>query len=500
MSDKKREIIIVVVLIIAVAMAILPNYLNNLDEIWNFNFAKNMADGLLPYKDFNIIQGPLVPAVCSAFLVLFGTEIIVMRVLAILLGVSILFMVYKVMNLLNVQKIVTYLFMTMIYGLFFNDFRVDYNLATLLLVLIVLYYEIRKIKTGHGIVEYNFKSDFFLGVIIGTTILFKQTTGLFILAIFVLYKLLAIAGKEDVKKVFKIVLTRSLGALIPILAFVTYLTINNIWEDFLSYSIYGITTFSNHVPYIYLIREGNLFIKLLSILVPASIIYMCIKSIRSKNRSEQDQLFFIMLFYSVATFIFIYPIADQVHFAIGSIPSIIAIAYILAGLLNRIKERKLTNILKRSMEFVTYVVLFSIVIQGTIVSYEHFSNFKNTSNLSHYKYIRINDEGITKITDYILEQENEGKKVYILDASAAIYMIPINRYNKDYDMFLKGNLGSGGEQGQIEKLNKEDNAVLLIMREESNRNWQTPTEVIEYVTINWEKIGEIEHFDIYERK
>ena len=57
--------------------------------------------------------------------------------------------------------------------------------------------------------------------------------------------------------------------------------------------------------------------------------------------------------------------------------------------------------------------------------------------------------GVDKMTVYEIdiyfqnniEQEKENKKVYILDAEAAIYMIPINNYNKDYDMFLKGNIG-----------------------------------------------------------
>ena len=30
-------------------------------------------------------------------------------------------------------------------------------------------------------------------------------------------------------------------------------------------------------------------------------------------------------------------------------------------------------------------------------------------------------------------------------------MIALNKYNKNFDMFLKGNLGSKGEFGQIEK-------------------------------------------------
>jgi len=78
-------------------------------------------------------------------------------------------------------------------------------------------------------------------------------------------------------------------------------------------------------------------------------------------------------------------------------------------------------------------------------------------------------------------------------------MIPIDRYNKDYDMFLLGNLGANGEEGQIKNLNEKENSIILIMRDEENRNWQTPTKVIEHVTNNWEKTGEILHFDIYEK-
>ena len=35
-----------------------------------------------------------------------------------------------------------------------------------------------------------------------------------------------------------------------------------------------------------------------------------------------------------------------------------------------------------------------------------------------------------KINKYIEKQKELGKKVYVLDAEAAIYMIPFNRYNK----------------------------------------------------------------------
>ncbi len=40
---------------------VLQRNLANLDEIWNFNFARNIANGLIPYKDFNMLQTPLLP-------------------------------------------------------------------------------------------------------------------------------------------------------------------------------------------------------------------------------------------------------------------------------------------------------------------------------------------------------------------------------------------------------------------------------------------------------
>ena len=77
-------------------------------------------------------------------------------------------------------------------------------------------------------------------------------------------------------------------------------------------------------------------------------------------------------------------------------------------------------------------------------------------------------------------------------------MIPINKYNKDYDMFLKGNIGKDGEQGQIEKIKqKNDNEIILVRKSNLKTNWQTPKEVVKYVRENLEKIGEINIFEIY---
>ena len=77
-------------------------------------------------------------------------------------------------------------------------------------------------------------------------------------------------------------------------------------------------------------------------------------------------------------------------------------------------------------------------------------------------------------------------------------MIPLNKYNKDYDMFLKGNIGKDGEQGQIEKIqNRNDKELYLIRNSKLRSNWQTPLNVVNYVRNNLEKIGEISIYEIF---
>ena len=77
-------------------------------------------------------------------------------------------------------------------------------------------------------------------------------------------------------------------------------------------------------------------------------------------------------------------------------------------------------------------------------------------------------------------------------------MIPLNKYNKDYDMFLKGNIGKDGEQGQIEKIqNRNDKELYLIRNSKLRSNWQTPLNVVNYVRNNLEKIGEISIYEVF---
>lgn len=494
-----KNILIIIILFLAVSAVIIPKELNNLDEIWNYNFARNVADGLLPYKDFNMVQTPLLPLICGLVLKLTFNELIVMRILAIILITAIFYVTYKIFETLKINKYIVNLLLVGIFLLFYKHFCIDYNFAILLVILITIYCELKTLSKKKEILDVN-KTDFLLGILVGTSILFKHTTGLFLSIIFIFYKLLIGTNKSEFKITFKIILIRLLGVLIPITLFAIYLTLNNIWQDFLDYTVYSLNTFTNKISYANLINGNYGFIiAILSLLVPVTIIGMYFISVCKKIKTDEQKNIFILFSYSVAAFIVVYPISDSIHFLIGSLPTLIGVLYLMwIALKDVIKDKKLVDGIKFFMGAMAALMTAIIVIYSTVILARYLSSCKQYNQLQHFKYIPSSNKRIEKIGEFITEQN---EKVYILDATAAIYMIPINRYNKDYDMFLKGNLGAKDEEGIITNLEQEnDETTVLIMNKKYRRNWQNPEKVRDYIINNWTKVGEIENFDIYQKE
>ena len=100
-----------------------------------------------------------------------------------------------------------------------------------------------------------------------------------------------------------------------------------------------------------------------------------------------------------------------------------------------------------------------------------------------------------QVSNYILNSE---KDVKVLEASAVLFMMPIGKYNKDYDMFNKGNFGENGENRLIEDIKNSNNRQYLILKENCTPNWQTPTKIIEYIKNNKKEKGEVSIYNIYE--
>ena len=483
---KLIDIFFIIITMVLFAATVLPRNLENLDEIWNFNFARNISNGLLPYKDFNMLQTPLLSFILGGILKLFGQELFVMRIASLVLGAGILFIAFKILRELKINTKWS-IFSSALLFLFIKDsFYIDYNYAILFVTLLLIYIEL-KYK------NYSVKYNVLIGLLAGITILLKQSTGIIISAITVLYLLLEKRDKETLKAI----LYRVTGVLIPCIIFVIYLFLTNSMSSFIDYCILGIGTFQNKISYLKLIQGKDLTAFLALLVTVTLIILLVINLLHVKQGKLKENIQDIILFvFSLGQFIMIYPISDDIHFKIAAFPTIVIILYYVCKNIQELKNIKLSIFIEHFMNIITISFVGLLILESINDIYLYSQTDK--SILKHFSNIPISStlqDRIIEVDNFI---QNEKKNVYILDSEAAVYMIPLDRYNKDFDMFLKGNLGQASEEGQIEKIKNMKDTLILIKNNKIPLNWQTPKEVITYVKENLRKVGTVSFFDIYE--
>lgn len=477
----KKNLIIYIFILLVIAGTILPRSVDNLDEIWNFNFAKCIANGLIPYKDFNIIQGPLLPSICAIFLKIFGQEMIVMRVLAIVLNTTILFFTYKIMDKLKIKDYIKYIILITLIYIMKDYFTIDYNWSTLAIVLLIIYIDLFK--------EENIKKNIIIGFLAGTLIALKQTTGVVISVVTIGYRIIEIRNKQDIKIILKSTLIKLLTAIFVVFVLLAILYKQGALYYYIDYAIKGVTTFTNKISYVQrLIKNKNVIIKILS--VSPIVIYLLLAVLYYKNNKKEG---LTLLIYSFVQMVLVYPISDESHFVIAILPTLISIAYLINLLADKVK-------VTRKEEFIANTILeclcISLVVIFSIKGFEIYRSQNINKELNHFKYLPMSEQMISEIKE-VGEYINKNDHTYILDATAALYMIPLDRYNKNFDLFLKGNLGAKGEKGQIENLENMEEKTILIMKDTLRRNWQNPEEVRNYIKQNMTKIETIGVFDVY---
>lgn len=482
---KYKRIVFFSFLLIFISFCVFSYKLGNMDEIWNFNFSNCISNGLVPYKDFSIIQMPFLPFVLGILLKLTAKELIVMRIAATILWFLIYILIFKIFKILKIKEAMCYLCI-FIFSLIFKDYYcIDYNIFSVFLTLIVV---ICELKNDYD----NKKNNFIIGILGGLTILTKQTIGLTVCAIIVLYKVLLLFKTRNKKDIILIILLRVIGIIIPLIFFLTYLLCTNSITYFFDYAVFGLKTFSNKISYINLVFNKYFFIRELSILIPVYWFIYLLYFIK-----KQNQKYLIILMYSIASFILAFPISDNIHFLFASIVSLIGMVWITNDIFIYVYKHCLYKLFGKLSRYYILGDLMFILLFVILLFYSR-PNFTNLSKLKHFYYIPVDKElekNIIVVDKYILKSE---KKIYILNFNAAIYMIPIGRYNKDYDMFLNGNLGQLGEKGQIEKIKNED-ALYLITNNKVKRNWQNPEKVRQYIIDNLKIVDKIDFFDVYDR-
>lgn len=569
----------------------LNKYPTNLDELWNYNIARCIKNGLIPYKDISMITTPLFPTIVAICLKIFGDNLFVFRIIGAVLFTLILIFTYKIFYELLKKQSIAIIFTGIICFALFQYFMVDYNFFVLLIALIIEYLELKIYKF--------FSDDLLIGFLAGLAICSKQTLGFFILLYVLLINLLFIRNKDDWKVYLKTAMNRLIGAFIPSLMFLIFLAVTKSYDDFISYAILGIRTFTNSIPYRNLIQSNVIITKILAIIIPFFVTIMIaysfylLRKLKKDNKIKENKTILdkindnrinqnktisnkvsdnkireiktienkikykkiiIATFSGIPMLITIYPIADDVHFYITVLQFSILLLYILSvafiDLLKKIIEYdKIGKVFNYIIDnkvnvfvekfIVSFVILLGIfkIAQISLYNYEEYKskllesksiveneniknknienknikdenienknieneNIENNKDLfKHFKNIPLTADYIRftqKLSDFY--KENNDKKIIIADSDACVYDISMDIYNKNFDMFNKGNFGKDGEEGLISNIENSKNTIYLIKKEGENLNWQTPKSVIEYIRKNMKKLGGIEYYDIY---
>ena len=178
----------------------LNKYPTNLDELWNYNIARCIKNGLIPYKDISMITTPLFPTIVAICLKIFGDNLFVFRIIGAVLFTLILIYTYKIFYELLKKQSIAIICTGIICFALFQYFMVDYNFFVLLISLIIEYLEL-KIYCGEQKRHTNkkqysfFSTDLLIGILAGLAICSKQTLGFFILLYVLLIDLLFVKNK-----------------------------------------------------------------------------------------------------------------------------------------------------------------------------------------------------------------------------------------------------------------------------------------------------------------
>lgn len=193
------------------------------DEIWSYGFSYNISQGLLPYRDFNMVVGPLYSIIFSIPMYLFGNYYIVFTIANCLFQALIFTIIYN-----KIGKKSLYLLILFVLCPTSNNYN---NFCALLTILILI------LESNN----YKYKTVL-TGIIIGSILMTKHNIGIFLMIPY-LYN-----NRKELLKCITCLL-------IPVLLITTYLIVNNILLEYIDLCYLGASNFISNlkVDYFYMV-------------------------------------------------------------------------------------------------------------------------------------------------------------------------------------------------------------------------------------------------------
>ena len=423
--------IVLFVLILLFSLIINPL---NLDEIWSYGFTNNIYNGLIPYKDFNMVITPFYPFIMSLIFYIFGNNMLVFYIENTLIIILFIYICSKLLN----DK--TYLILPLLIFPISIVFP-NYNFFLLFLFILLIY------------LEKNNKNDYLIGFILSFIFLTKQTVGISLLLVSLYYL-------KD-KKLFK----RFIGFIIPNIIFIIYLFITNSYREFIDLCFLGLFDFGKSNTNVF-----NMFFFMIIVLL-----IILVKMI--KKDSKKIEYYYLLMFISICI-----PLFDLYHF------SIYLVSFIIICLSN---SRRIFN-----YKLIGLSLFIGLLLVYIFHSNFNYKVYPNNLNLFEYRYISSKNIKFSKNVLKFINKYNN--KVMFIGPDAYYFKLINNSRIDYLDLINSGNWGTNGSSKLIKKVKSLDNDyVFFVRKSELGYGKQTDQNVIKYIIKNGKKIGEVEIYDVY---
>lgn len=229
-------------LIIGTYMLITYNRTMPFAEGWYSYYARVIADGNVPYVDFEYLFMPFYMYLITGFTTIFGFKIIALRILGAILFMAISWMLYKIFREFfnplasTLAAVVSALYLQSESAQVFYDYIRFMDLFAFTSI----YFLIRTTKNliEKGPTKTLVKNAFFAGLFIGLVLLTKQNVGMILMAyLFLLFMALLLYLSEK-GKVLKAGLAGLAGTGVVVAGLASFLLANNAVGPFLNFTIF----------------------------------------------------------------------------------------------------------------------------------------------------------------------------------------------------------------------------------------------------------------------
>ena len=111
-----------------------------------------------------------------------------------------------------------------------------------------------------------------------------------------------------------------------------------------------------------------------ALIVPITLIVLLIANlVNMKQRKIHNNIQYLILFvFSLAQFIMVYPISDDIHFRIAALPTVMVVLYYICKSIQEIKNIKVSIFIEHFMNIITISFIGLLILESiTIYIYMH---------------------------------------------------------------------------------------------------------------------------------